>query len=194
LDAYTAGRTAGDGLAAVAAAERAFALIERWGKPKNIARARAILDELWEISVAPTPATAARLADLVEGLPDAKVNDPEFPHQTALEALFNAARILGGVRHSGDLMTPDLFSELDALAEEYADGPRIRFVDPRNPPPAGPFEAEEEQRVLRDQREAAVAGPAVSWVAFRTRAEDERRDLANRLGPLVEFSRDIRRR
>jgi len=176
-------------LVGVAAAERAFALIELWGKPKNVARAREILDDLWLAAAAPSARAGAELAAHVEKLPDARVTDPTHPHQLALEALFNAAWMIAGRREPHDLMTPYLFSGIDAAALDRAGeltGPRI--IDPRNPPPPGPYEVEEEQRVQRDERDARAAGSAAEASALlRARAADERADLVERVRPLVEF-------
>jgi hypothetical protein len=181
-------------LVAVAAAERAFALVELWGRPKDVAKARAILNDIWTATEAASAKAAMELAARVEALPDAQVHDPELPHQTALEALSEAAAAIGGQDRAAQVMTPDLFSEIDYWASLRAGGPRTRIIDPRNPPAAGPYQILEAERVLRDRHDAMSLAPHEAREVLRTRAAAERADLLAPLRPLVEFSRDIRER
>lgn len=142
---------------ALAAAERVFALIELGATPRDAARARRILDDLWDAALRPDLLRGMDLAALVWALPRANVVEPSRRDDQALETLFNAAVIIAG-RKDESSAAVEVLSGIDHEASVRSGGPRARLVDPRNPPPPGPYAANEAEREHRDAGLALTLG------------------------------------
>jgi hypothetical protein len=172
-------------LVAVAAAERLFALIELGAAPRDAARARSILDDLWDAALNPDSARGMELAARVWALPRANIQEPSRLDDEAIETLFNAALIVSG-RMEASSAAFGVLSGIDREASVRAGGPRARLVDPRNPPLPGPYAANEAEREQRDAGLALTLGSTADVHAnLRRTAATERAALVTELRQYV---------
>ena len=113
-----------------------------------------------------------------------------------MEALRAAALMAFGLRRY-DLAPIDLGQEIHSALDgviRFTLDPRPIFVDPRNPPPPGPFEARERAASMRD-RETALAmtfEEAVRQIRATSRVQREelRNDVREALREIRAFDRD----
>jgi hypothetical protein len=181
-----------------AIAERAAPIIELCAEPDFIGATLPQLDSVWRgVSAARRadgPNPLRRLERLL-GPEEPDDDTPTYLAVAALEGLYAAAVMAFRLERFGDPIEigQDIHSALDGVVQFTRD-PRPIFVDPRNPPPPGPFEAREYSSCRRDQDDVSGASFNEAAAAVRARARSERETLRGNirraLAEVRAFERD----
>jgi len=181
-----------------AVAERAAPLIELCAETDFIGVTLPYLDSVWN------GASAERRADGPDPVRNLKrLLGPEEPDDdtpaylasAALEGLYAASVMAFRLERVGDPVevATGIHSALDGVIQFSLD-PRPMFVDPRDPPPRGPFEAREYSSCLRDQDTMSGAAFHEAAAAVRARARTDREalreDIRRALAAVRAFDRD----
>jgi hypothetical protein len=127
----------------------------------------------------------------LEGLREARSPNPNRRAYFVMEALEAVVAAVAELR-PGDPMggrhedvAAGIFSAFDGLAWQL-ESSRPRIIDPRNPPPPGPWESEE-RRMQMEDRELLYRYPDLQRVAglLRDRAQADAGQLQTELAPLL---------
>ena len=168
-------------LCAAAIAERSMAIIDTWGNDRMRRKTPPILDAIWDgaaLGRRPVGRDPRRMLERLGGR-EAESNRAIYAAVEALESLYVAAwmgfKERPYERDPGDVGA-EVFAGLDGIIH-FAHDPRPVFIDPRNPPPPGRFEAREEQRVARD-RSIALTSATLEELAGRLRDQARRERTA----------------
>jgi hypothetical protein len=108
-----------------------------------------------------------------------------------MEAVHAAALMAFGLRRY-DLAPIDLGQEIHSALDgviRFTLDPRPIIVDPRNPPPPGPFEARERAASIRDRATALALTIEEAARQIRATAHEQRKELRN---DVREALREIR--
>lgn len=182
-----------EALVCSALAERTTSLIDVCGEPQVVDEIQPILEAIWDgvsrrrRANGPSP---LRRIERIAGPDEPDDDQPIYLVYEAMEALHAAALMAFGLRY--DLAPMDLgqgiHSALDGVIRFTLD-PRPIIVDPRNPPPPGPFEARERAASMRDREAALAMSIEEAARQIRATAQEQRIELRN---DVREALRDVR--
>jgi hypothetical protein len=170
-----------------AVAERAMALIDVCDTSERVETFSPMLAAAWQAAEdgrRPTGTDQFRRFTRLTGMddPDSEEPDDDAPAyliDAALGALYAALWVAfrdDPYDSAPADVGPDTFSALDGVVQFTRD-PRPVMVDPRNPPPPGPFEARERAACSRDMKVATALPQPDAVARSRTMAREQRATL-----------------
>ena len=171
-----------------------MSLVDVCGEHDLVREVQPILDSVWDgVSRGRRPdgRSPIRRLERLGGSEAPDDDQPIYLAHEALEALYAAAIVAFELRRY-DSDPVDLGGEIHSALDgviHFAIDRRPIIIDPRHPPPAGPYEAKEQAACLRDRETASAMTIVEAARQIRARAQDERRALQ---GQMRESLRDVR--